>query len=231
MPGHGSHNGDLCNDFYYRTCGNDDDCQRAGYRCSDPIDGCVSSQCECDPSTGLPGRCTNDCLNDVGLCVLADEPDVAGEEAQILPTAGRSSPTDGNLADGGTRAGGSIHADPTGGTPVDDATPMTDGRLTDRDVEQTENDSNILERPQTNDESGSDDDGILQNDGEGGGGRLDHSVHADATGGSKSIPMGGGGCSVSLVGSVSGSLASKVLLFLGMGVIIRRRRIHSAQDR
>ena len=68
----GSENGGLCDDWYYRTCTQDSDCERDGYVCGPIIDGCVSGSCGCDPVTGEAGICTLDCGMGLGLCEPAN---------------------------------------------------------------------------------------------------------------------------------------------------------------
>ena len=59
--------GDLCADWYYQPCQDDAACE-PGYQCGEIIDGCVESNCMCDPATGQAGLCTRDCLQGFGLC-------------------------------------------------------------------------------------------------------------------------------------------------------------------
>eukprot|EP00743_Colponemidia_sp_Colp-15_P005922 GILK01006367.1.p1 GENE.GILK01006367.1~~GILK01006367.1.p1 ORF type:complete len:261 (-),score=31.41 GILK01006367.1:166-906(-) len=58
---------DKCNDFYYKMCQTTSDC-KVNHHC-EMQEGCVSSACGCEPSTGEKGICTADCNTDVGLCV------------------------------------------------------------------------------------------------------------------------------------------------------------------
>ncbi len=66
---------DLCADFHYQTCREDDDCD-AGYLCGEDPPGCIPSRCgACDPETGRAVRCSADCQQDLRLCERADEAD------------------------------------------------------------------------------------------------------------------------------------------------------------
>jgi|GEM_PF-2916154 len=58
--------GGLCDDFYYATCENDDEC-RDGYVCRTPMQECVASDCQCSPDDNMV-VCTDDCAMGVGLC-------------------------------------------------------------------------------------------------------------------------------------------------------------------
>ena len=63
----------LCADWYYKTCLDDNDCERAGYVCGALIeDRCVASTCGCDEATGEAGVCTRDCLETLA-CVSAQK--------------------------------------------------------------------------------------------------------------------------------------------------------------
>ena len=79
-----------CDDFYYRTCWDDRDCRREGYRCGEMIDDCVPSTCDCHPDTGLPETCSRTCLHGVGLCEPIEMEQIGGREAPPSGLAGGS---------------------------------------------------------------------------------------------------------------------------------------------
>jgi len=56
----------FCEDYFYQTCTADEHCPD-GYGCGPLNDGCTSSVCGCDPTTG-DIFCTADCGLDLGLC-------------------------------------------------------------------------------------------------------------------------------------------------------------------
>lgn len=56
---------DLCADFKQPNCFKSG-CD-GGFDCEQVVDDCVPSNCSCDPQTGLPGACTEDCGG--GTCV------------------------------------------------------------------------------------------------------------------------------------------------------------------
>jgi len=71
---------DLCQDYYYKLCKLDLDCE-AGYVCDEPSPRCHPISCFCEPETGDTETCTKECLVDVGTCI-------PGEREDVAPTSG-----------------------------------------------------------------------------------------------------------------------------------------------
>ena len=112
----------LCADWYYKTCLDDNDCERAGYVCGALIeDRCVASTCGCDEATGEAGVCTRDCLRNVGLCERAEiieamggNPAVGGMPGPVaggMPAAGGMIEVGGMPSGGGMPVAGGMSAD------------------------------------------------------------------------------------------------------------------------
>ncbi|MEE2786263.1 MAG: hypothetical protein VX589_02925 [Myxococcota bacterium] len=96
----------LCDDWYYRVCRDDTDCERPGYICGAVRRGCVSGNCGCDPATGNAGFCTQDCRQGVGLCERGERPPLGGDAvASMGGGAMASAGQDGMMPMGGDTIG------------------------------------------------------------------------------------------------------------------------------